>query len=240
MSKNLFFYITLCFTLLASGCASIPTPIDYRGVSKEQARIGIALSEPSKATTSYYGQIGLLDYAIIAGMNSGLDDYLASLSFEDYQSLTTDIQSIVSAQGHLPVVIEPAMSREEATKLKSHKDGVGQNDYRQYQEQHGLDYMLVLRLSSIGTTRPYYGPVPTAAPTTQAVIWGELVDLHSNRVVWFRNVDVKKSIQEPWDEPDQQYPNLTNALFQALNSALESVKLQLQNPQSANKLVSAQ
>lgn len=227
MEKLIQWALVGCLVLLASGCATVSQPINYSGVTEENARIGILLAEPADATTAYTGQIGLLDYAIIAGMNDGLDEYLATLTFDDYLNLPSELATIVSKQGQTPIIIEPRMSLEKSKELKAHKDGISSNNYSEYQQQNELDYLLVVRLASIGTTRPYYGPVPTAEPSSQAIVWGELVDLDDNRVLWFRNVSTVSAIPEPWDEADTNYPNLTDSVYEALNSSLETIRAEL-------------
>ena len=233
MQKKLLLLSLIFFsTLTLIGCVNIPEPIPLQIPSDDKVNIGVILTEPPEAAAQYTGNIGLLDLAIISGANSALNSHLKTLTFEDYEALPAQIVEILEARGFHAQVIDQVIPRDIAKKLSSHKEGLSQNDFLPYLDNIDVDYVLLLNMSAIGTTRPYYGFLPTAPPQANTALWGELVNLGSKKVFWYKGINSLKTIPEPWDEPDQGYPNLTNAVYLSLNEVLEMVKVELGNPEA--------
>ncbi|MDZ7925442.1 MAG: hypothetical protein U5M23_15650 [Marinagarivorans sp.] len=230
-------FFKVCITALGlslfAGCASIPATIPFTAPVKADAKIGILLSENSKASANYTGSIGLLDLAIIATANSKLNKHLGELKFTSFDEMGTKIEAMLDEKGFDASVIETRLDNKTANKLKTHKDGTSLNDYSTYKQKYGLDYILVLRMEHIGTTRPYYAPVPTAPPTATATIWGELVNLQDKKVSWYRLTNTNLSIPTPWDE--EGFPNLTNEVYSSLEKTIESIKHDLNTASTAAK-----
>lgn len=232
------FRLTSIFLLLSLvvGCVSLPDPVPFSMPKVDETKLGIVLVEQSEASATYTGSIGLLDLAIISAANSSLNKHLKTLSFDDYQALPVTLKESLESKGY-DVVIKKQLSLDEGKKLKLPKNGQSQNTgyYTEMGLSDNVDYLLVLRSGALGTTRPYYGPVPTANPLTNANIIVELTDLKTSKVLWYKVATSQQVIQEPWDESKAGYPNLTSGLFSSVNQAIEMLKADVENPGSSQK-----
>lgn len=111
--------------LVFSGCAiQKPIPLSPDFYDKQGKKVGILVTEAPKAATSYTGSIGLLDYAIIAGVNSGLDKYLETLSFPEYEEFTKSLKAPLEKKGFQVVMIEKKLTKKERESLKQPQEGV--------------------------------------------------------------------------------------------------------------------
>ncbi len=222
--KNIIRVVAILLVALTVGCVSIPSAIKLDETADiKDVKVGILLAEPVQADTFFTGSIGLLDLAIIYGMNQSLRDHLKTLDFKGFSKAGTGFAGILEEKGFVAELIEQPMSREAASKLKLHENGKSPNDLSSYADRY--DRVLLLRIGSIGTTRDYYGPLPTSEPVATATLIGELVDVKTKKVYWYQNLSATKVIPEPWDE--QGYPNLTNSVYAALNDSTEKLKAAL-------------
>jgi hypothetical protein len=55
-----------------------------------------------------------------------------------------------------------------------------------------------------------------------------IVDLTSNNYDWYLPLDIQRSAEGAWDEPPQ-FPGLTNAYFQTVEMAKDSIQKPLAN-----------
>jgi hypothetical protein len=228
--------VLMVLLLSLVGCASVQKPVSFNAVPDEKRSIGIVQVEAPDAAAAYTGSIGLLDLAIISAANGGLNKHLKAQKFTaDYQELPKDLKKILEAKGYKTVLIEKPISLKAAAKFKSPKNGVNTNDFSKYKQDHGITDILIVSLFSVGTTRSYYGPVPLTEPAAQAVIRGMLVNLDNNKLEWFSTATSSKTIEKPWDESAKNWPNLTNAVYVAMNEATKLVKTEVENPQLVNK-----
>ena len=110
--------------MVLSGCVSTQQPItvDEAALSNEEVVVGIILTEAPVAETFYTGSIGLLDYAIIAGVNSTLDEHLSTLEFDDYPLIGQQLQAVLQEKGVNTKLIEQPIALEQAEKFKSPKE----------------------------------------------------------------------------------------------------------------------
>ncbi|PWK53903.1 hypothetical protein [Pleionea mediterranea] len=222
----------MLLSLLLIGCGSMqkPIPITKSFYNNSGKTIGVLHTQAPEAETHYTGSIGLLDYAIIAGVNSDLDKHLRSLSFTEYKSFINSLKPELEKKGFKVVLIESTISIEEAEKLKSPSKGISQNDFSKYKEQFNLDFLMLIQMHSIGTTRSYYGPAPTSEPVAMTNLTGQIVDLNTNTLQWYSNINSTKIIPAPWDEEESNFPNLTNAVYQALNDSFRMINIELNQP----------
>lgn len=223
----------LLLMIFLVGCASQQQPIALESSFYESTgkNIGILRTESPVATTVYTGSIGLLDYAVISAVNSGLDAHLATLTFSEYESFIDKLSASIGKAGFNVTVIDKPLTIQEAKDLKYPKEGISKNDFSEYKTKHNLDYLIVIHFRSIGTTRSYYSVAPTSEPLAMNNINGQIIDLNTNQLHWYANTVTTKSIQTPWDESTENYPNLTNAVYQALNDTLRGIVIELKVPQ---------
>ena len=219
------------------GCVTAPKPIAFSTHPQENTKIGVLLSEHPKAGALYTGSVALLDWGIIEAANVSLNKHLKTLSFDDDHHLFFEqAEAVLRKRGYLVEIVNERMPFEFAIKLKTHENGITQNDYTIYKEKYGLKHLLIVRINGMGTTRPYSGFIPTAPPVATATIWGELVDLESKNVLWYQTVTANKVIPEPWDEKNSGYANLTNSIYSVLNDASKKIFVLLQYPEAKASL----
>ncbi len=219
------------FTLLISACASPPKPIPYIDHIDAGKKVGIALIEVPSAAVRYEGSIGLLDLAVISAANSNLNSYLKTLNFEEYEQVGIDLKAVLSESGVSAHVYSELIEKPKPP-FKAHKNGNSRNNYAYILGEENLDYLLVLQVTGLGAKRTYYGPIPTAAPLAYANIWGELVDLKTKDVLWYKKTQAVNAIPEPWSESSKNHPNLTSAIYQSLNEAMSAVVSTLSHTES--------
>jgi hypothetical protein len=216
-----------------TGCA-VQGPVQFTAQLDNNKTIGIVRTDARVAETQYTGQIGLLDYAVISAVNSSVDKHLKTLDFFDYRQVSQEIDAVLKGRGFKTLIIDEVIDLKTADKFKDPKDGKNKNDFSRFQKDYGVDYLLLVKMGAIGTTRSYYGPVPLTEPMSQAILVGQMIDLHTNELVWYRVATAQTMIQTPWDEADSQYPNLTNAVYSSLNDAMRMLEQDLKMPATTN------
>ncbi len=222
--KNITRILVVLLAVLTVGCVSIPAAIDLDATeNSKDIKVGVLLAEPKQAETYFTGSIGLLDLAVIYGMNKTLGEHLKTLEFKGFSEVGAGFASVLEEKGYNVDVIDKPIPRAAASKLKLHEKGKSPNDFSSYAGKY--DRILLIRIGSIGTTRDYYGPIPTSEPVATATLIGELVDVKTGKVYWYQNPLATKMIPEPWDE--QGFPNLTNSVYAALNESSEKLKASL-------------
>lgn len=218
-------------TLFVTGCVSTQQPvlISDSFLTNKNATIGILRTEVPLAETVYTGSIGLLDYGIISAVNSGLDKHLKQLSFEEFEQFHQSLETLLIKKGFTVKLIDEPMPIKKAEKLKMPAKGISKDNFQYYQDLYALDYLLLLDMKAIGTTRSYYGPVPTSEPVAQTRIIGQIIDLNTKKLEWYKDATTQVIIESPWDESKESYPNLTNSVYQSLNNALRVLRFDVDN-----------
>lgn len=222
--KNILLITATLF--IATGCVSVQEPIPFKPMTNTNATVGVMYVEPVPAETQYTGSIGLLDYAIIAGVNSSLDEYLKSLTFEDYPLLASLVADKLKEKGFNARLIDTPVSLELAKKIDAPKENVNKSDFKPLIKNEPMEYLVLIQKSAIGTTRSYYGPVPTSEPLALTALNVQMVELATGNVLWYRNIRKVATIETPWDEPDN-YPNMTNSIYTNFNQAMQEVLAEL-------------
>lgn len=228
-------FILIIILIVLGGCTSLPKPVPFTMDIPENQKIGILTAKPEEAYANFVGSIGLLELPVIMTVNASLRAHLKSLKFDDdFSILPKRVKTIIGKNKSVEIVNE-YIPDDFSFKLKDHENGISQNDYSIYKEKYGFDYLLLLRAQEIGITRPYYSIMPTAPPTANASIWGELVDLSNKKVLWYRRVSVAQLvIPEPWDEKESGFANLTNSIYTALNQAMDKIVSDLRYPKEGS------
>lgn len=225
--KTKFTFLAIVFTVLfASGCAHVQPPISLPSTylaNNAKPTIGVVKASTPTARTVNTGSMGLLDYAIVAAMNASLTDHLESLDLSEFSDLHTLMIEKLKADGFKVVFIDDEINWERLPKF-GEQVGFAVKDFRDFKTKYHVDQLLVLQLVSAGTTRSYYGPMPTSEPQAFATAQGQLVDLSNNQLVWYFEAKENIAINGAWDEPDLQFPLITNSLYQCVESAKNNLQ----------------
>ena len=213
----------LAITVLA-GCASQPQkPLSLtKGTISVDQKAGIVMYTVPDIKTTYPGAGCLLCLAAAAATNSGLSKHSQTLSTDDLASLKELVQSTITKQGIESIIDEDAIIPKQLKKLKRSKEpNKARYDFSAYKEKLGISHLAVIELNYAGYQRNYSSYIPTAAP--QAVIRGKtyMVDLNTHTYVAYLPINIYMSADGEWKE--ENFPNLTNAYYQAVEKARDTV-----------------
>lgn len=211
--------------LFVSGCVSVQPPIAYtkQNLNQEASVIGVAVTDIPKADTLEMGNIGLLDMAIIAAASSELTEHLNSLDLSEFADIKTNLKKILSEQGYQVILIEDAVSMKDRKKV-SKQENFSKYDFSDLKQQHAISHLLLIEPYLAGTIRSYYGFAPTSDPQAKFSARGSLINLSDNSLAWYHDEDQVLPITGEWDEGDIQFPNVTNAVYKALNLAKDNLE----------------
>ncbi|MBO3276888.1 hypothetical protein [Pseudomonas schmalbachii] len=221
--RALFGLPLLCLVLL-TGCATPqpPVPMDQSFWAQKQERIGIAYTQVPKPTVIMAGQQGLLDMAVNNGLAAGLRSKVETWDSSSLRSIPAQVGEQLRADGYQAVNIDDPLVLDTLAKNKAEKTGYASKDFQPLKSQKQIDKLVLFEFGSAGTMRTYYGMVPTSVPVAQVVVTTYVIDLNDNHLLYYQPNVFSHSADGEWDEaPD--FPNLTNAFYQALDSTQQSL-----------------
>lgn len=211
-----------------AGCATPQKPIavDPSFWQDRQAVIGVVSEKLPEADAEMTGQQGLLDVAINRGNAGKMIEQLKKLDVSRAASMTDNLASQLTRRGFkvqklptLDVAKLPEFKADANPELYAGRDfrGLASN---------GIDRVLVVTVEKIGTTRAYYGFLPTSAPRALFAARGQLVDLKTNKLIWYDRHQSTATIAEPWDqEPD--FPNVSAAVLKNIGEGATQLERSL-------------
>jgi hypothetical protein len=226
-------YLGLAFAFTLVGCVTPQAPVQLSSAVQGKSVV-IVQGELPQAETQYTGNIGLLDYGIISATNSSLDKHLKALTFPEYQMTITTLEKKLKEKGLTISHYGKKLTADEMGKIKAAKDGKNMTDLTSYLTTSASDYVLFVLPGHLGTTRPYYGPVPTAEPVAVAAVTIQLIDVKTKELKWYSLVNATNTIAAPWDE--EAFPNLTNAVYKSVNDLSRMLDAELSSGNTASKI----
>lgn len=207
-------------SLLLGGCAGTPQkPVDFdRGtVVSPSARIGVIMTGLPKVDTHFPGAGCLLCAAAAAVANNSLTNHTQTLSDDDLATLKNEVAERLRSKGGNITVINENLDLDHLGSSSGNGPNIAKKDFSPLKDKYKVDKLLVINITSVGIVRPYSAYIPTSDPKAEIEGTGYVVNLSTNTYEWYMPVSVSKSADGKWDEsPD--YPGLTNAYFQALES----------------------
>jgi len=212
-----------------SGCASVQKPVGFSESywQDTSATVGIAASVLPEANTWETGGMGLVDLAIVDAAMKKLTTHLKSQDLSEFLQIRGEANRIFSAAGFQTVVLDNEINLDDYKKAKS-KAGFVKKNFNPLKEDHGLDQLFLLTVTQAGTTRGYYGFLPTSEPQAIFKVSAQIINLADGKILWFHREEQIREITGEWDEPDANFPNITNALYQSLDAAKENIISELQ------------
>ncbi len=212
----------LCHAAIAvailTGCATAPqNPIalSETAASAQGGRIGVAIAPLPAPDTYFPGADCLLCYATAAATNSALTTQTKTLSASDALPLREEIAALLKKRGADVKVIDGEVKIDALPDFASQAPNVAPKDYRGLGQQHQIDHLVMIRVTTVGFTRNYASYVPTSDPKATFSGAGYMIDMKTNAYEWYLPVAVIKSADKVLDEPPA-YPGLTNAFYQAI------------------------
>jgi hypothetical protein len=201
-----------------SGCAGVqykPIPVDPGFWQNRQAVIGVAAEKIPEADAHMTGNQGLLDIAINQSNAAKMIEQLKKLKVERAAAIPNNLADALGRRGFktnklatIDVATFPEFKPEANPELYAPRDFRGLTN-------KGIDRLLLVSVERLGTTRSYYGFVPMGAPRALFAVKGQVVDLKTNKLIWYDRYETTAAIPEPWDqEPD--FPYVSTAVLKNL------------------------
>lgn len=221
------FAVAACLSLL-NACATVPLPSTITPEFWQPPAKKVAVSvQPLPKPISYkMGNQGLLDVLINEAIanTSGWDTHVESLIFEPYEALAEELSVALKSRGLLAEVVSMDLTTLQAYKATPAQKGVKPVFDKNLSAlgKDGQDYLLLVKVNAVGTARDYYGFVPLSPPRGYLQGYATLLDLHSNEILWWKDILVTKGVSDPWDQAPA-YPNLSQAVDQAIEQSREEV-----------------
>ncbi|HKP12537.1 MAG TPA: hypothetical protein VJZ91_10520 [Blastocatellia bacterium] len=206
--------VRLCVAALVVGlsaCAGVvrkPIAVDPGFWQDRNAVIGVAAAKMPEADAHMMGQQGLLDVAINRGNAGKMIEQLKRL---DLKRAAAIHDNMAAALGRRGFKVEKLQAVDVATlpefKIDASPELYAPRDFRSLSGK-GVERLLLVSVEKIGTVRSYYGFLPTGAPRAMFAVQGQLIDLKTNKLIWYDRHETTAAIPEPWDqEPD--FPNVS-------------------------------
>ncbi len=208
--------------LLMPGCAPIkqkPVSLDSGFWQEPKIVIGVAV-EPIPQTDAYFlGNQGLLDIAINSSNAKPMVERLKSIDIQRGALIADNLANRLIARGFSVKRLEQTVDAKNYPERKSsaNPEQFALRDFSALKKE-GVDRLLLVTVERIGTERNYYGFIPQGPPRAIFTVKGQLVDLSTQKLLWFQREDDGTPISEPWDQaPD--FPNVVEAVVANMDDA---------------------
>jgi hypothetical protein len=223
----------LAMSVLAAlvGCATAPqAPIalEANKLNESSGKVGVAMSAVPAADTHLPGAGCLLCLAAASLANSSLTTHTKTLSGKDLASIQADVVDVLRRKGVDVVVIAEPVKLEDLPKSTSATPNATRQDFSSLKSKYRLDRLVMIDITQQGFERTYSSYIPTSDPKGLVRGSAYLVNLGTQTYEWYTPINVLKATDKKWDEPPQ-FPGLTNAYYQAIEAARDTVVAPLAN-----------
>lgn len=214
----------LLLASLLTGCVTAQKPVSLAPTfweNKEQS-IGVAVTKSVPPDAYMTGSQGLLDYAINRGNAKDLIAYLSKMELPKLSTLPDTFLNQLQARGFKVKKIDEPIDTSKLAKASAKSTETKQFsefDFSKYKENN-IDKLLLINVKRVGTTRNYYGFMPTNPPQAELAITGQLIDLNTHELLWNTDVTNNSPIAEPWDQPTT-FENIGVAVKSNIDQGLE-------------------
>lgn len=203
------------FVTALTGCAGVqykPVAVDPGFWQDRQSVIGVAAEKMPDADAHMLGAQGLLDVAINRGNAGQLIEQLKRLDVGRAAAIPDNLASALARRGFkVEKLATLDISALPEFKPDANPEAYGPRDFRGLRSK-GIERLLLVTVEKIGTMRNYYGFIPTSAPRALFAVKGQLVDLKTNRLIWYDRHETTAAIPEPWDQ-EPNFPNVSTAVL---------------------------
>ncbi|AIK96918.1 hypothetical protein [Candidatus Odyssella acanthamoebae] len=213
----------LCFVSLLSGCAQRieNSKLAPEVLAKPSSVLITHISNIEKPDFYTGGRQGILDIAVNQMRGHNIKETLQTIDakpilIEDYYQPFTDSLSSKSFK----VIKAPASILPQD--LKEAADGnikYAPYDFKDFKKKYNVDYALILD-GGFGIWRDHYSFIPRGAPLGVATVKIYMVELKTNSIVGYYEINFSNSIDGKWDAPPN-YTNLKESSKEALSLALK-------------------
>ena len=224
--------VTVMALVILSGCSSrmiAPVPMNNSMWAEKEPQIAVAMTTVPASEMVYPGADCLLCLGAAAAMNSSLSSHSETFDLTDIKNLKAELVQELSQSGKNVVMIDEPIKIKDLEDNKSELPNSSIKDYSTIGLGDNISHLLLVDLDFVGIRRNYASYVPTSDPFANIKGRAFLLDLSDNTFKWYLPFDVNQFTEGEWDEPDQNFPGLTNSYYQAI----EVVKGQIKTPLKA-------
>jgi hypothetical protein len=214
-----------------AGCATPPQgpiALEANRLNGSSGKVGVAMSAVPAADTHLPGAGCLLCLAAASLANSSLTSHAKTLPSKDLASIQADVVEALRRKGVDVVVISDPIKIEDLPKNTSTAPNAARQDFSALKAKYGLDRLVMIDVTQQGFERTYSSYIPTSDPKGLVRGSAYLVNLGTQTYEWYTTINVVKATDKKWDEPPQ-FPGLTNAYYQAVEAARDTVVTPLVN-----------
>lgn len=209
----------LSIAVLSACAVHIQTPIGYKApAAAPNTQVGVVVITPEKATMTFPGADCLLCVITAQTMHTSLGKHTDTLSIKDLKKLNSEFKVLLEKKGYVYKDLTNALQDEKFEAVTEKKMGFSVTDYRAFASKHGVQKLLIVRIPQAGFTRPFASYFPTSAPAAVVVANATMVAMPEQTLEWYQDITFKEFAGKEWDEVPN-FPGLTNAYFQAVESA---------------------
>lgn len=218
-------YLVIATFVLVTGCASNPQmPISFLSSDLgDDDKIVILSTEVESPVMDYPGASCLLCLAAAATANASLSKHTKTLPITELTNLSQVAAQVLSDKKIAHEVVETPIILKKIPKHRSKAENSAKFNFGGYKQSHGATHVAVIQINRAGMIRSYSAYAPTDVPKAHVSGVAYIVDLATNTYVSYSNISSYIYAEQVWKEsPD--YPSLTNAYFQAVDSTADKVK----------------
>lgn len=216
---------------LLVACSSAPTqPIafDSTAIQGGQNRIAIQVEAAPKSSTVFPGAGCLLCIGVAMAAHTDLTGHIETLEPDELSTLAERLANVLRAQGATVAVLETPVDVEKLPSNGNQGDDPRNTDkdFSSLANSLNADKLLVVKVHSLGVTRPYSSYFPAGDPRAFVTGTGYMVDLDRNAYIWYAPLNLSRASDGAWNEPPK-FPGLTNAYYQVLAEMTDTMTRQL-------------
>lgn len=215
---------------LLGACATPQAPILFNHAQgfQPQDELLVSMATIPAHDTSFPGADCLLCLATASMVNQTLTAHVKTLSAEDLGALKPLLAEAMRKKGFHVKVDQGVLDLSKLPKPKDTvKDGA-KEDFTALATRENVRGVLVIQFVEVGVSRPYQSYIPVGSPYVKIKAIGRLVDRSSNQLKWYQEFEISRQVSGVWDEPPN-YPNLTNAHYEAIELAKEAILQAVKN-----------
>jgi len=220
------FLALLAAASILAGCGDRPPRVAPATnlFSDTQSVIGIAVAPPPPAAAYTKGPQGLIDMAINYDANDALRQSLEQLDLNQFHPLRDALAGKLRQRGLQVKVLDKDIDPSDypVRELdKSDRKRFADHDYSGLKAASGIDRLLLIRLSEVGTLRNYYAFIPLGRLSGYARATGQIINLRDGSLQWSAT-----SVRTHEPEPGYGEADFT-AVDKAINTAIRSAGAEL-------------
>lgn len=221
--------LALLLTGFLFGCATVPQPpvaLDKSYWNSNKPNLGVYVQNADVPQFYMEGDVRLLDFVVIKAVMAPASNHFEKLDLADFDVLRTDIKTRFEKESIEVKLLSEDLKMDDLPDYSDpdDKDQVyfARKDYSKIRDKHAIDHLLIIEPKRVGLARPYHAFMPLGDPRAIFEVRGQLVDLHSNKLIWYADISRSGYSSGEWDEPPV-FPGLTNAFYVALEGVKEDV-----------------